>query len=288
MALRTFSRGFTVATIVALAAVALAAVTASAGIYVPPAGVTGTTPSGLQWSAVATGTALPVRTTGTNPLNGAPGAVVYVDVTTGQVQFNPNGLNVSNFVLTYTTGTTNVTAASPGPFTYATGTDGLAAISTPTGPQLTFPAFSTTPGTPPTVQAARVGAAIGPPLSAALATSGNAGNVASTNGWWNQGWAFPSDLIASGSLSAVAATFTSGSGSNYFRTTGNAANLNANILGFGSQQGVFLYSINGASGNQLGAVVPVPEPSTVVLAGVGLAAACGLQWRRKARRQKNA
>lgn len=45
--------------------------------------VSGTTPSGLLWTSVATGTALPVRTSGTNPLNGQAGAVAYFRLLSG-------------------------------------------------------------------------------------------------------------------------------------------------------------------------------------------------------------
>ncbi|MFM7183981.1 MAG: hypothetical protein ACKO4Z_04315, partial [Planctomycetota bacterium] len=133
MSIRNFVRGVAAASIVALVAV-----TAHAGTFVAPS-ATGTAPSGLQWSAVATGTALPVRTSATNPLNGTPGAVVYVDTLTGQIQFDPKGLSISTFILTYTTGTVNIAAATPGPFQYITGT-GDFSYSDIAGTARTFPA----------------------------------------------------------------------------------------------------------------------------------------------------
>ena len=277
MTIRSFSRGFLTASIVALSAV-----TAVAGSFVQPSNYYGAPPaSGLTWSAVATGTALPVRTSATNPLNGTPGAVVYVDVDTGQIQFDPKGLSISTFILTYTTGTVNIGAATPGPFQYTTGT-GDFSYSDISGTQRTFPAKAVaSSGLAPTTYDARVGLSVGPPLSASL-NSGTNPNSASSNGFWNVSWAFPSDLVKSGSLAGIKSTFDT-AGSNYFRTTGLAANANANVLGYGSQQGVFQYTASGITGNQVGAVIPVsvPEPSTVVLAGVGLAAAGGIQWRRR-------
>lgn len=65
MSIRNFARGLTAASIVALCTIS-----ASAGTFVDPsASVTGTAPSGIAWSAVATGTAsrfervLPARIT---------------------------------------------------------------------------------------------------------------------------------------------------------------------------------------------------------------------------------
>lgn len=278
MSVRSLAHGCAVAAIVALLAM-----TASAGTFVQPL-VSGTTPNGLQWSAVATGTALPIRTTGTNPLNGSPGAVVYFDTTTGQIQFDPKGLSIASFILTYTTGTVNISGTTPGPFQYSTGTS-TAAFSDVVGTARTFPAVTAVTGLAPTTVPARVSATIGAPLGPTLNTGTNP-NSASSNGFWNLGWAFPADLVQSGSVATMALSFT-GSGQNYFRTIGQGANANATLLGFGSQQGVFQYSANGITGNQVGAVIPVqsvPEPSTIALAGVGLAAAVGYRWRWRNRR----
>jgi len=281
MSIRNFARGLTAASIVALCAI-----TASAGTFVDPsASVTGNAPSGIPWSAVATGTALPIRTSGTAA--GQPGAVVYVNTQTGQIQFDPKGWSVATFILTYTTGTVNIGAATPGPFQYTTGT-GDFSYSDISGTERTFPAKSaTSSGLPPTTYASRVGLTVGPPLSANLNVGTNP-NSASTNNFWNLGWAFPSDLVVSGSVSAVAASFNS-PGTNYFRTIGQGSNLNANVLGYGSQQGVFQYTVNGVTGNQVGAVIPVvPEPSTIVVAGLGVAAAGVMRMRRRKLLRTNA
>lgn len=254
------------------------AVSASAGTFLQPTAFSGTTPSGLQWSAVATGTALPVRTSGTNPLNGSPGAVVYFDTTTGQMQFDPKGLRINLFLLTYTSGTVNISGTTPGPFQFTTGT-GLNSYSDIVGTERTFPARDLgTSGISPTTFASRVALAIG--TFGADLNIGTNPNSASTDRSWNLGWAFPADLVKSGSVASVALCFT-GSAVNSFRTFDRGANPNANVLGFGSQRGVFEYSIRGVSGIQLGAVVPVPEPSTCASMLAGLAFGGFLMWRRR-------
>ena len=122
--------------VVSVGVVLAVALQASAGVYDPPepTDISGTTASGLQWSAVATGTALPIRTSATSSFNGQPGAVAYFNTLTGQLQVNPRGYNLNAVIITYTTGTVNVSGTTPGPFTYATGT--------------TTNAYSPTTGTP--------------------------------------------------------------------------------------------------------------------------------------------
>ena len=255
----------------ALLATLAFAIQASAGVYVPPqpTDISGTTPSGLTWSAVATGTALPVRTSGTNPLNGAPGAVAYFNTLTGQLQINPRGYNLNAVIITYTTGTVNISGTTPGPFTYATGTT-TNAYSPTTGTPKTFPAVQTVFGLPPTTFASRVGTTVGAPLSPSLATSGDPGNIASTSGFWDGAWSFPLDLVNSGSVSSMVIS--------NFKTIGQNSNANANILGYGLGFATFQYGINGATGTQVGAVIPVvPEPSTYALlaaASIGIGTMC--------------
>jgi len=267
----------------ALLAVLAFAIQASAGVYVPPqpTDISGTTPSGLAWSAVATGTALPVRTSGTNPLNGAPGAVVYFNTQTGQLQVDPRGYDLNALIITYTTGTVNISGTTPGPFTYATGTT-TNAYSPTTGTPKTFPAIQALFGLPPTTFASRVGETVGAPLSPSLATAGDPGNIASTTGFWNGTWSFPLDLVNSGSVSSMVISD--------FKTIGQNSQANANILGYGLGFCTFQYGINGVTGTQVGAVVPtitaVPEPGTMILAGVGIAAAAGLDARRRQRRKQ--
>jgi hypothetical protein len=249
----------------ALCLVATLAGHAAAGTFVQPSAsdMAGTSPSGIQWTAIATGTALPVRSS-TSGSNGLPGAVVYFNTVTGQLQVDPKNLDLTTLIITYTTGTTNVTGTNPGPFTYASGTT-TNAISPTTGTPKTFPAVTAVTGLPPTTFAARVGMTVGSPLGPSLATTGDAGNIASSSGFWNLPWAFPITLVNSGSVGLMTV--------NNFRTVNQQANANANVLGYGSQQAVFQYSASGIVGNQIGAVIPVvPEPSTyAILAAASLA-----------------
>ena len=276
MSIRTIIRGFVAASIISLVAQ-----TASAAIFVQPTSteLSGTSPSGLLWTAVATGTALPVRSTATNAFNGAPGAVIYYNTTTGQLQVDPKSLDITTLIVTYTSGTSNISGTTPGPFLYPTGTT-TNAISPTTGTPKTFPAVTVLSGLPPTTFAARVGMTIGSPLGPSLATTGDVGNIASTSGYWNGTWAFPIELVNSGSIGSMVLS--------NFATIGQNSNANANTLGWGLGRGTFQYSANGVIGNQVGAVIPVaaiPEPSTIVLAGVGLAAAGGINYRRQQRKK---
>jgi hypothetical protein len=269
----------------AIAVLAVTSQAALAAVFVPPpsGSITGTTPSGINWTTVASGSSLPVRST-TTAANGLPGAVVYWDTVTGQLQLDPKGWDLNALVISYNSGTGTIGAATPGPFTYSTGT-GENALSGATGlaNQKTFPAPSGASSLPPTTYPARIGIT-GLPLGTPFTSTGDAGNIASTGGgYWNVAWAFPSNLVSSGSISSIALSS--------FKTYNLQANANANILGWGSQQGVFQYGINGVVGNQMGAVIPVsavPEPSTIALAGVGIAAAGGINYRRQMRRKKQA
>jgi len=256
--------------VVSVGVVLALALQASAGVYDPPqpTDISGTTASGLQWSAVATGTALPIRTSATSSFNGQPGAVAYFNTLTGQLQVNPRGYDLNSVIITYTTGTVNVSGTTPGPFTYATGST-TNAYSPTTGTPKTFPAVQAVSGLPPVTNPARVSLTVGSPLSAFLTNTGDLGNIASTgtSGYWNMGWSYPLDLVNSGSVSAMVIS--------NFKTIGQNSNANANVLGYGLGFATFQYGINGVVGNQVGAVIPVsvPEPTTCAMALAGLA--CG-------------
>lgn len=272
MSIRSFARG-----VVAASLVAVGSLSATAGVFVQPtpAELSGTAASGVAWTAVATGTFMPV--TGTSAAAGSPGAVVYFNTVTGQIQIDPKGLQISTAIITYGTGTTNISGTTPGPFVYPSGTT-TNAISPTTGTPKTFPAVTAVTGLPPTTFAARVGMTIGAPLGPSLATSGDVGNIASTTGFWDSPWAFPIELVASGSTGVMTL-------SNFY-TVGQTTNPNINKLGFGNGRATFQYSANGIVGNQVGAVIPVvPEPTTMALAAIGLGIAGTLNYRRrKARR----
>ena len=244
----------------AFLALLLSGLAAHAAPFVQPTTISGTTASGLQWADVANGTALPIRTTATSVFNGAPGAVAYFNTQTGQLQVDPKGLSLNAVIITYTTGTVNVSGTTAGPFQYTTGT-GTSAWSPTTGTARTFPAIQVLTGLPPTTFAARVGTTIGAPLSPSLATSGDVGNIASDNGWWNKPWSFPLDLVKSDSVSSIVIS--------NFKTIGQNTHPNANILGYGNGFATFQYGINGVSGTQVGPVIPyttAPASSLATLA----------------------
>lgn len=281
----------------ALAAVAIGAHVASAAVFVQPT-VSGNAPNGVSWAAIATGTALPVQSSGTTAAQtGKPGAVAYWDTVTGQLQIDTKGWDLSLFNFTYTTGTVNTSGSTAGPLQYATGTSPTSAtVSGATGlaNQKTMPAGS---WTTITVAPARVAGTVSLTGSPALTTSYDNGNGAAngtspystqpsgnpcTPGWMNQPWAFPADLVNSGSVSSMTVA--------NWKVFGVSGNPNAGVLGYSgyAYQGLFQYVIQGVVGNQVGAVIPVtavPEPGTMILAGVGIASAAGLDYRRRQKKE---
>lgn len=258
---------------------------AAAAVFVEPV-VGGTTPSGIGWSAVASGTVLPLRTSGS--LNGRPGAVAYWDTGTGRLQFDPRGWDVSLVTFTYTGGTTNVAAGTHGPLRYASGTVPVTAIVSGTSGlenQRTLPAGSYFFME---CSQARISAAVSlsntPTLASSYEPGNGAGNGTSpyaTNpagqacapGWFNQPWAFPADLIDSGSVQSM--------GVGDWRVFGMSGTTNANALGYGTYQAVFQYTVRGVTGTQFGPVIPVPEASTFASSLAGLAIGCRHVLRRR-------
>lgn len=251
--------------------------------------ISGNTPSGLTWESVATGAALPIRSS-TASANGQNGAVAYFNVTTGQLQIDPRGWNLSLFNFTYTSGNTNVTGSTPGPFVYASGTtpnSNIISGATGTANQRTMPAGSWTLLNP---WAARIGGSISLTGTPTLSTSYDAGNGASSTGWFNQAWSFPYAGDAAGTGGLINPSDLSSMTIGNFKVFGVTNHLNKNILGYGDNQGVFQYVINGVVGNQLGPVIPVtfttpppavPEPSSLMLAGLGALGLCGIGYRRR-------
>jgi hypothetical protein len=285
--------------VAAIAVVAIATSSVQSAVFDQPSTssatqfISGTTPSGLTWASVSTGTALPIRSSGTQ--NGATGAVAYFNTTTGQVQIDPKGWNISLFNFTYTTGTVNTSGSTAGPLTYASGTSPTTAtVSGATGlaNQKTLPAGT---WTLITCAPARIAGTVSLTRSPTLATSYDNGNGAGgtspyatnplgeavTPGWMTQPWAFPSDMVTSGSVPSMLIS--------NWKTFGVSGNANANVLGYGNYQSTFQYTVDGVVGNQVGAMIPVtavPEPSTMILASVGIAAAAGLDFRRRQRRKQ--
>jgi autotransporter-associated beta strand protein len=204
---------------------------------------------------------------------------VYWNTTTGLLQLDPKGWDLNAVIISYSPTTASILSTTPGPFSYATGT-GANALSGATGlaNQKTFPAASSAGDLPPTTYPARIGITgnlPGTQFGTVFTNTGDVGNIASTGtgGYWNQPWAFPSDLISS----ASSATMTMSD----WRTYDLASNANANILGYGSQQAVFQYGINGVVGNQMGAVIPVsgsPDPTTLTWYGDGSTAGGSGTW----------
>lgn len=253
--------------------------------------ISGMTPSSLTWEFVATGAALPIRST-TTSANGKNGAVAYFNVTTGQLQIDPRGWDLSLFNFTYTTGTTNPSGSTPGPFVYASGTSPTSNVisgATGTANQRTLPAGTWTLLSP---IAARIAGTVSLTATPTLSTSYNAGNGASSNGWFNQAWSFPYAGDAAGTGGLINPTALSSMTIGNFKVFGVTNHLNKNILGYGDNQGVFQYNINGVVGNQLGPVIPVtfttppppsgvPEPSSLMLAGLGALGLCGIGYRRR-------
>jgi len=217
-----------------------------AGTFVTP-NLQGSAPSGISWKSVATGTALPIRSSRTE--NGRPGAVAYIN-NLGVLQIDPKGWDISMFSFTYPSGTMSYAGS---------------VVSPPYGQAGLLPS-----GTWDSVRLSKttltaVVSILGKP---SLSTQYASGNGASSNGWFNKPWAFPSFLPSTAK--------------NNLFTASVGTNPNANVLGYGSGRGVFTYTANGVTGVQVGAIIPttrfpltpmpmmvaVPEPSFVGCLGV--------------------
>ena len=234
--------------IVRLAFAAVFTASAVMGAPVPIGTVSGTAPSGLSWQSIATGTALPVVVNGT--ATATPGAYALWNVRNGVLQLHPNGLSLNSFSFVYTSGAAVVSSSTPGPLNYPQGTSpATLQVSGTSGPadQRALPAGT---WNNVTVWGARVGGTVArsPTGTPTLATAGS--NTASTDGWLNQTWTFPSTIVTSGSIPDMIASD--------WRSQGVSGNPNANVVGFGDYQGTFTYAISGTSmpGVQVGAVVP--------------------------------
>jgi len=206
--------------------------------------VSGSAANGIAWEAFVTGSA----------------PCAYFDLDTGALMVDPKVRSLNLFDFKYGTSST-VTAGTPGPFVFSTGT-GPGAVST-SEVSRTLPA-----GTWAFVNtfAARFAATVSIGNTATLATSG--GNIASTDGWLNLGWNFG---VISPSLANQQSKLYSSNPGEGFRT----AAAGGDLLGYGAGIGMFTWIAAGGT-QSYGVVVPVravPEPSFWTMAGVGLAAA---------------
>jgi hypothetical protein len=176
----------------------------------------------------------------------------YFDVTTGELELDPVGLNLSLFNFTYNTTATNITGASPGPFRYPLGTVQQAVSTADQARTLPAGGWSLVTTFP-----ARVAGAITLTNTATLATSGP--NSASTNGWFNKPWSFGS-VIDPQALTVAEARR-------------NFVSITSTDAGLGPGRGLFHYTVHGAVGNKYGPVIVVasggqaPTPSIVGMAG---------------------
>lgn len=82
-------------------------------------------------------------------------------------------------------------------------------------------------------------------------------------------------MIASGSVAIM--------GVANWRAIGGTPSPTANAQGDGAYRSVFQYTINGVTGTQVGAVIPVPEPAAIASSILGLAIGCWQLLRRRMR-----
>jgi hypothetical protein len=153
----------------------------------------------------------------------------YFDVTTGELELDPVGLNLSLFNFTYNTTATNITGASPGPFRYPLGTVQQAVSTADQARTLPAGGWSLVTTFP-----ARVAGAITLTNTATLATSGP--NSASTNGWFNKPWSFGS-VVDPQALTVAEARR-------------NFVSITSTDAGLGPGRGLFHYTVHGAVGNK--------------------------------------
>jgi hypothetical protein len=182
-------------------------------------------------------------------LQAATEPTAYFDVSTGVLQLDPVGRNLSLVNFTYNTQVANITGSSPGPFVFPGGTV-QNAVSTPTEKK-TFPVgtwslLTTFP--------ARIAGAMTLGNTPTLATTG--ANSASTNGWFNKPWSFGA-VAAPNSLSIREA-----------RQNFIGVNTSTDV-GSGPGRDIFQYTEFGVTGLHYGQVVVYGQERTSLLGVAG-------------------
>lgn len=220
--------------------------------------VSGTAPNGKTWASYVTGTS----------------PVAYFDLDTGTLMFDPKGVSMN--IVDFRYGTTTISGSTPGPFVYTTGS-GINSIST-SSIERTWPAG--TYAVPPTTFQARLGATVSLTNGNTLNTSG--GNTASTDGTFNLPWSF--GAVAPSLINSQATLYSDTAGQGFRSLTSGG-----NLLGYGNGIGMFAYTPYAApfgpgAVQTFGVLVPVqavPEPSTLLMAGLGVTALLARQARRR-------
>jgi hypothetical protein len=172
----------------------------------------------------------------------------YFDVSTGVLQLDPVGRNLSLVDFSYSPTGKNVGETVHGPFVFPQGTV-QNAVSTPTVKK-TFPAGE---WTFLTTWPARLAGAVSLTRTPTLATSG--ANSASSNGWFNKPWNFGA-VVAPNSLSISEAR-------NNFISVDTAGAPTPDI-GFGKGRGMFRWVEEGVVGQFFGQVIVSGQPTSLL------------------------
>ena len=200
---------------------------------------------------------------------GLPVATVptaYLDTATGNLQLNPAGRFISSYI--FNAGITNPTVSTVGPFVYMNSTASQSSKISTGSVTKSFPVGTVTSNS--TGWQSQLGQAIFSPLvsdGANIASDGLPLNSTEDPlGTFNLAWSFGITAPSLTSDSLVRSTFVADT---------------ATDIGYGAGKSQFLYTqyaANGTpiTGNSYGEVIPyssvvVPEPSSIVMAGMGIA-----------------
>ena len=201
---------------------------------------------------------------------GLPVATVptaYLDTATGNLQLNPAGHFISSYI--FNAGITNPTESTVGPFVYMNSTASQSSKISTGSVTKSFPVGTVTSNS--TGWQSQLGQAIFSPLVSDGANIASDGLPFATNGTTRLGmfdlaWSFGITAPSLTSDSLVRSTFVADT---------------ATDIGYGAGKSQFLYTQYAAdgtpiTGNSYGEVIPyssvvVPEPSSIVMAGMGIA-----------------